>query len=595
MPSHSVPTLSQNAAAQWKTGQFDAARKKLYERILRIEPKNHDALNALGLLVAAQGDAERGIRLIRRAIAFHPRSSAALNNLALVLLNSHRSDEALASLDKATALNPQNVEALVNRGNALINLSQVEEALISYDMAIALRPQYAEAFYNRGNALRRLDRLEEALASYDEAIALHPEFADAFNNRGVVLRDVSRYEEAVASYDKAITLRPKFADAFNNRGEVLSCLYRYEEALASLDKAVALRPEHAEAFRNRGKVLAQLGRRAEAIAQFQKAFTIDSTFFSARVSEAQVHLAVGEMDVGWRIYEDRWRLPGASEFAQSQQPSWRGNEDLRDKTIRLYAEQGLGDTLQFARYAPLVAARGARVLLEVQAPLVRLLKGMPGIDGIFKRGDALPPHDYSCPLLSLPFAFGTRVETIPGEVPYLRSDPVLTAAWRERLAGLAGPRVGLAWAGNPKNTDFDRRRSITLKHFRYLAELPEISLVSLQKGEAAAQTEAPPPGLMIHDWTSELRDFADTAALVEGLDLVISVDTAVAHLAGALGKPVWLLNRFDSCWRWLIGRDDSPWYPTLRQFRQSEPGNWDGVMTDLKAALARFVRQDMHN
>jgi tetratricopeptide (TPR) repeat protein len=314
-------------------------------------------------------------------------------------------------------------------------------------------------------------------------------------------------------------------------------------------------------------------------------------------AEAHFHkglacLRLGDFEPGWREYEWRrrtkdWAIPERN-FLQLE---WSGKDPLAGKTILLYAEQGFGDTIQFCRYAQLIAS-DARVVLEVPSALVLLLSSLKGIAQIVARGEPLPPFDLYCPLLSLPHAFGTTLATIPGEVPYLAADAAKAIAGRQRLADLPGLRVGLVWSGNPRlwkvdTSIMDRRRSISVEQFRALAAVRGVSFVSLQKGEAASQTR--PSGMVIHDWTSELHDFADTAALIEALDLVISVDTSVAHLAGALGKPVWLLNRFDTCWRWLLGRDDSPWYPTLRQFRQSEAGDWDGVLTPVRQALTQLV------
>jgi hypothetical protein len=292
-------------------------------------------------------------------------------------------------------------------------------------------------------------------------------------------------------------------------------------------------------------------------------------------------LLVGQFDEGWREYEWRWKQEKKKPHLRGfSQPLWDGG-DIGDRILLLHAEQGLGDTLQFCRYVPAIAA-GRRVVLEVQRPLVPLLAGLPGLERIVAQGDPLPPFDLHCPLLSLPLVLGTTLETIPGQTPYLRADPQRTAAWRERVGQLDGLKVGLVWAGNQAMSG-DRRRSARLELFSELADLPGVSFVSLQKGPAASQS--PPSGLILHDWTDDLQDFGETAALIEALDLVIGVDTAVVHLAGALGRPVWLLNRFDRCWRWLLNRDDSPWYPTLRQFRQSQPGDWRGVLREVRAEL----------
>jgi hypothetical protein len=304
----------------------------------------------------------------------------------------------------------------------------------------------------------------------------------------------------------------------------------------------------------------------------------------------------GEYAEGWREFEWRWRGGTAEEIKLRgfAEPQWQG-EDVAGKTLLLHAEQGFGDTLQFCRYASLVGAT-ARVILEVQPPLVRLCSGLAGVARVVARGEPPPAFDLHCPLMSLPLAVGTTLDTIPSGVPYLAADPELVVGWRERLAGLDGLRVGLVWAGSlrpePELSAIDRRRSITLAMMASLGEASGVSFISLQKGEPAAQSANAALGLALHDFTANLQDFADTAALIEALDLVISVDTSVAHLAGALGKPIWLLNRFDTCWRWLLNRDDSPWYPQLRQFRQPSPGDWNSVMRAVRDALQRRAAGD---
>jgi hypothetical protein len=299
-------------------------------------------------------------------------------------------------------------------------------------------------------------------------------------------------------------------------------------------------------------------------------------------------LLAGELTEGWAQYEWRWRLKKQLKHVRPfKQPLWAG-EETGGRVLLLHAEQGFGDTLQFCRYAPLVAARGHRVILEVQRPLAPLLTDLPGVERVISHGDPLPHFDLHCPMLSVPGILGTTADTIPSAVPYLAAEPAMVARWRERLAALPGKKVGLVWAGNP-NMSADRRRSIELAQLASLADVPGVSFISLQKGSPALQAIAPPPGLVLHDWTVELSDFAATASLIEALDLVIGVDTSVIHLAGALGKPVWLLNRFDCCWRWLKGCDDSGWYPGLRQFRQSSPGTWAAPIAELQAALGDWA------
>jgi Flp pilus assembly protein TadD len=403
-----------------------------------------------------------------------------------------------------------------------------------------------------GQTLAFLGRLDEAAQCYEAALQVAPDHPETLIKLGNVRLRQDRLEAAESSYRAALRLRPDSADAFANLGTVLFRLTRLDESEACYRAAVRLRPDGSEARENLGRTLLLAGKLAE----------------------------------GWEEHE--WRLQTASPARQPRgfpQPQWSG-EPLGERVLLLHAEQGFGDTIQFCRYVPLAAKLG-RVVLEAPPPLLRLLAGLPGVERVVAQGDALPAFDLHCPLLSLPRAFRTTLETIPAEIPYLAGAPDRVSFWRQRLAALEGIRVGLAWAGRPTQ-GADRRRSISLERLAPLAGLSGLSFVSLQTGDAAAQTRSPPPGLVIQDWTNELHDFAETAALVEVLDLVIAVDTAVLHLAAAVGRPVWLLNRFDTCWRWLLERDDSPWYPKLRQFRQARPGDWDGVLGQVAAALARL-------
>jgi TPR repeat/Tetratricopeptide repeat/Glycosyltransferase family 9 (heptosyltransferase) len=397
----------------------------------------------------------------------------------------------------------------------------------------------------------RAGRLQEAADGYREALRLQPDLPAAHNNLGLALRDLGYLQEAESCCREALRLGPELPEPNNNLAITLRDLGRLAEAETYFRTAIRLRPSYAGAHANFGISLLLEGRLIE----------------------------------GWPEYEWRWLANKGLTPRAFKQPLWKG-ENIGNRTLLLHAEQGFGDTLQFCRYAPLISAASA-VILEAPGPLVRLLSGFPGVT-LIAQGDALPSFDLHCPLLSLPLAFGTTLETIPADVRYLRADLRDATKWRDRLRGLDGLKVGIAWSGSPRPfhpaaNAVDRRRSIPFAQFASILGAPGVAFISLQKHDnPSAQTS----DARLLDWTDELHDFADTAALIDALDLVISVDTAVIHLAGSLGKPTWLLNRFDTCWRWLLNRDDSPWYPTVRQFRQPSPGDWNSVLATVRAFLS---------
>jgi Flp pilus assembly protein TadD len=435
----------------------------------------------------------------------------------------------------------------------------------------------------RGNVLRHKKSFDAALDSYDRGLALRPDSAEVLCNRGIVLRELKRFDEALASYDRALAIRPDYADALNSRGIVLRELGRLDEALANVDRALAIRPGFAEALTSRGTTLIELKRLDEALASFRRAQAVRPDYADAHWGESFCQLLAGDFGAGWEKYEWRWRT-GQAALRQFLQPLWLGDQDVAGKTVLLHAEQGNGDTIQFCRYATVLAERGARVVLEVQPALKSLLSCLIGVQQVVATGEPLPEFDFHCPLLSLPLACGTTLQTIPARVPYLTPAPGLVQDWRTRLA-TDGPRIGLAWSGNKQHGN-DRNRSIALRRLAPLLDCGA-TLVSLQKGPRDDDRAwlAEHPEVLRY---SDFPDFADTAALISLLDLVISVDTSVAHLAGAMGKPVWiLLPAVGLDWRWLLERDDSPWYPTARLFRQRAIGDWDSVINRVADELRK--------
>jgi len=559
--SRMAPLLA-NALALHQAGRL-AEAEKVYKQVLDIQSDQFDSLHLLGVILFQRGDPAASVEQI----------------------------------DRALKTSPNDVVALNNRGNALLALRRFDQALASYDRALALRPDYADALCNCGAALHELKRYHEALAACDRVIALQPDYAEAHSNRGNTLRELRRYDEALEACDRALALMPDFAEAHCNRGNALHALQRFDEALTSFDRALALRPAYAEALSNRGVTLQDLMRCEEALASVSRALALRPDFAGAHFNEALCRLLIGDFERGWQKHEWRWQTDQlANERRNFRQPLWLGSGELAGRTLLLHAEQGFGDTLQFCRYVPVVAARGARVILEVQGPLRELMRTLAGPAQVITRGEPLPAFDLHCPLLSLPLALGTRLDTIPARTPYLAASENKVRAWRDRLAGREKPKIGLVWAGNPakelpNSNRIDALRSLELAQLAPLLEVSDCEFYSLQKGAAAiAQLRDTTWREHVVDWTDDLHDFSDTAALIENLDLVIAVDTAVAHLAGALNKPIWLLNRYNTCWRWLLDREDSPWYPTVRLFRQDAGRQWDGVVTRVCAALRDYLR-----
>ncbi|MCC6717966.1 MAG: tetratricopeptide repeat protein [Acetobacteraceae bacterium] len=469
-------------------------------------------------------------------------------------------DAAVAALRRSLALQPGQKDAAAELARLLLDEADPAEGVAMLRAALKLAPEDAALHLRLGEALRQVGEPAAAMRSFRTALGLQPDLPGALLGLADALLTQGPDATAIDLVDRALALDPAqpIAPARAIRALALAGLQQHDAALAEWDRVLALRPDDADAHFGRAMAL----------------------------------LVTGRYDEGWAEYAWRWRrrdnadanrMP-AEPLSRPDPAQWPG------RTVLLYSEQAQGDSIQFLRYARLVAARGARVVLEVHRGLKTLAAGIPDLAGVFARGDELPPHDIAVPLLHLPWAFGTTLETIPATVPYLRPELTRAAAFRRRMQGLPGLKVGLVWSGEPRphspsQSAMDRRRSVTLAALAPLARVPGVVWVSLQKGAPAAQAAEPPAGMVLHDWTDELEDFAATAALMTALDLVISVDTAPAHLAGALGRPVWLLNRFDTDFRWLSGRDDSPWYPTMRQFRQARPGDWDEVIARLALAL----------
>jgi tetratricopeptide (TPR) repeat protein len=510
-----------------------------------------------------------------------------------------RLDDAEQTCRQILAAHGDSAAGLYLLGLIASDRGRTDEASNYLARALEHGPDSADFFYDIGLAYQRLGRFAEAIVNHRKALKLRPDFAEAHANLGAASALAGRIDDAVTALRAALRLKADDPTARCHLGAALSLQGKMDEALENLGEALRLQPDHAEAHQNMAEVMMHVGRLEEAVDHFEAALAICPGWARVHYNLAMALLRLGRYAAGWRQAEWRWKIPDINVPRRGfGQLRWYG-QDISGRVLLLHPEQGFGDMLQFFRYGPLAAARCARVYLETPPPLLRLFRASlvrdnlqiiePAADFPGTRG--LPRFDYHCPVLGLPLAFGTTLADIPADVPYLRAEPAELEAWRRRLQDIPRPLVGLAWAGSAKHAR-DRLRSIRLDRLAPLFDVGA-TFVSLQKGEAAAQAAAPPFGMALHDFSAELADFADTAALVMALDLVISVDTAVAHLAGALAKPVWLLDRFDADWRWLLDRDDSPWYPTMRIFRQPRLGDWDGVVHAVRGALARLAAGHM--
>ncbi len=453
-----------------------------------------------------------------------------------------------------------------------------------YRQVLQLHPQNANAWCYLGIALHDRKQFAEAIAAYQNALAHQPKFPIALSNLGNTLNALGRHGEAEASCLRAITLQPDYASPYNNLGAALVAQGRLAEAVERFDDALRLNPQYASALSNRGAAFVQQGRFDDAQASNEEALRLDPKFADAHKNRAIVMLLQGDFENGWPAYE--WRLHSdALQLPQIEAPRWNG-EDLAGKTLLLWAEQGLGDTIQFIRYASLV--KGARVVAAVQKPLLPLLASFLDVDQLLAQDDLTLPFDAYCPLLSLPGVFQTRLDSIPAETSYLRADPALTAKWRLALGEHKKLRVGVSWQGNPDHA-LDRQRSAPLEAFRGLARIPHVELICLQKGFGVEQVETLSPPFPLRqlgdDVDTRAGAFMDTAAIMQSLDLVLTTDTAIAHLAGALGVETWLVLPLAPDWRWLLGRDDTPWYPSVRLFRQTSHGDWTDVFVRVGNAL----------
>jgi tetratricopeptide (TPR) repeat protein len=536
-----------------RQGQLREA-ERIYARVLKAAPGHFDALNLLGAVKLQQGQFGEAQRLFSAAIKVNPRIAAAWCNFGQAQYALKRPADALQSFDKARALAPDDADILYQHANALLALDRPREALAEMETVLARKPRHFEARLNSGLAQAKLENAERALADFDAALALSPHHPVAHFNRGVVLIKLRRYAEAVAANDRAVAAAPDYVTAWLNRGMALAQLRRFDEAIPSYGEVLARRKDNADAHFNRALAL----------------------------------LTIGDYRGGFDDYEWRWRRTGMPAQKSRGRRLWLGEFPLNGKTILLHAEQGLGDTIQFARYAPLIAAQGAKVVLEVQPELKSLMSRLDGVTAAVARGEAPPPFDMHCPLGSLPLALKTELPGVPAQIPYLSADEAHLQKWSARIEHLPRPRIAIAWAGNPAH-DNDRNRSIALAALPPLLAVPA-NFISIQRDVRSADSAELAATRQLTHLGDELSHFDDTAAVLALCDLLITVDTAPAHLAGAMGRPVWVLVPFAPDWRWMRDGETTPWYPTARVFRQFALADWNAVIARVAGALQEQLK-----
>ncbi len=482
---------------------------------------------------------------------------------------------------------PAQLARQLQQGVALHQEGKFQEAREHYETVLRKAPRNLDALHLLGVIAAQTQNNARALELFDQALKVSPRYADAWSNRGIALKNLKRFVPALESFEKALVLKPDFAAAHVNRGIVLQELGCFDAALSSYDQALKLNPDFAEAVFNRGCVLNELSRFGEAIDHYDRSLALRPGYPDARFSKSIALLRQGTFEAAWPLYESRGDVENSGfnkrVFAA---PVWRGKESLEGKSILLLTEQGMGDNIQFCRYAKLLHAQGARVLLETPRPLMQLFAGLAGVNALVEKGSAPAAIDYHCPLLSVPLALNTTLATIPAPCAYIMADPAKAQAWNTRLGNGTKPRVGLVWSGNTAHKN-DANRSLSLQLL--LSHLPtECEYISLQKEVRPVDRQALAQGNLAH-FGDDLHDFSDTAALCAQLDVVLSVDTSVAHLAGAMGLPTWLMLPFLPDWRWLLDRDDSPWYPTVLLFRQSESRSWEPVLARVASKLQKLA------
>jgi len=622
-PQLNIDHLLHNAVECYNRGQLLQA-KKICGNILAILPDSPDTFNLLGLIAYEQRDLDTAIALITRAVriapdrpiyyrnlgnaykdkGLHPQAMACFRRvvkldpdnpeayfkLGAIENESGNEETAVDWYNRALDLNPSMAEAWYNLGLIMVSRQNITEAIRCFQKAIQIYPDFMEAIYQLGKIYKQQRKIHPAKANFHRVLELKPDMPDALFNLALVHADSGECDTAVQYYQRVLKIAPDSAETLYNLANLIAKDDRFDDAIRLLKKALRIRPDHADSYNNLGLNLKALGKLDEAIRQYRKAIEINPALAHIHLNLALALLLAGKFSEGWREYDWRFEVDCyKSDYRYRDRKIWDG-KPFKDKRLLIHEDQGLGDTLQFIRYLPLVKELGGTVIFEARREIITLIDEFPGIDTLVEcppEGASNVKFDYYIPLLSIPGRLGTKPGSIPANIPYLFGEAEKCAFWKEKMKRPV-MKIGLIWAGNKSHVN-DRSRSCSLDRFNWLQNIPNISVFSLQKA-VSAQEEIELNKLGAGNLGPQFKDFSDTAAAIENLDLVIAVDTAVAHLAGAMGKPTWILLHFDPDWRWLLERTDSPWYPTVRLFRQRKPGDWDGVMSTVCRALKEHVQ-----
>ncbi len=570
-------------------GQWDRGAE-YYRRAIQLRPSHAGAWNGAGECLLSLGRSNDAIEAFRNAVTHDPNHVDAHRHLGILLRAQGRTENALRHLRRVVELEPASGEAHNDVGALLLDMDRTAEAESCFRQALKFKPKFPEAWLNLGRVLRKLRRAPEAETCFRQVAELWPDSVEAQEDLGIALSDQGRMDEAFACFNHALVMAPERAETYYNIGHAMLLESRFAEALEPLQRSLKLKPNFPEAWNNMGGCF--LGQGAthgddadldEAERWYKRAIELKPQYAEAHANLGLLYLLRGRFEEGWKEWEWRWRGK-ESKLRRYQRPLWRG-ESLDGKTILLHAEGGLGDTLQFVRYAQLLHDRGARVILQCPKALLAVLSRCPGVELLVNDSQQTPDFDIHTSLMSVPGIVGTTSATIPADVPYIFADPERTAFWKERLSSSHGLMVGIAWQGNPEYIG-DQRRSISLAHFEPLAKVPGVRLFSLQTGHGREQLEKFAAEWNINDLGLPL---SETAAVMMNLDLIVTSDSAVAHLAGALARPTWLAACCTPDWRWLLRRADSPWYPTMRVFRQPGLDQWSIVFESMAAEMQTLV------